>query len=225
MDVEEFSYTASLSPLISSFTLLVLMLLFSFTPVEGQPQVIGSVQPIVAAPGDDVILLCHVKPALNVTALTVEWSRPDLKPDPEDRLSRVKYVHFYRNTKDIPDMKISSFVNRTTLFKDGLARGNISLKITNVTLSDEGRFRCFIPKLESQVKSSIVRLVVGTNSYKTWTTETPLQPTSNQTLVLKGEMDVNGGLSGRSRWTIVVVFCFFFMILGVGVTRQKCRNF
>ncbi|KAM6894337.1 myelin-oligodendrocyte glycoprotein-like [Lycodopsis pacificus] len=226
MDVEEFSSTVSLSPLISSCSLLVLVLLFIFTPVEGQPQVIGSLQPIVAALGNDVVLPCHVAPPLDVTEMTVIWSRPDLKPDPKDRLSRVEYVHFYRIKRDFPDMKISSFRNRTTLFKDGLTRGNISLKITNVTLSDEGRFKCLIPTLKS---SSIVLLVVEPNSAKTWTTEPPLQPISNQTPGLKGETDVNGVLSGWSRWTVVVVvFCFFLMILRVGVTRyssRKCRNF
>ncbi|KAK9525215.1 hypothetical protein VZT92_017537 [Zoarces viviparus] len=223
MDVDEFSYSVSLSPLISNCSfILVLVLLLGFTPVEGESQVIGSLRPIVAAPGDDVVLPCHVEPPLDVAAMTVVWLRPDLKPDPEDRLSRVEYVHFYRNRRDFPDMKISSFRNRTTLFKDGLTRGNISLKITNVTLSDEGRFQCFIPTLD---KSSIVLLVVETNSAKHWTTEPPLQPLSNQTPGLTGETDANGRLSGRSRWSLlVVVFCFFLMILGVGVKRYSSRK-
>ncbi len=128
---------------------------------SGQFRVIGSLQPIVAAPGDDVILPCHVKPAINVVGLTVEWSKPDLQPDPNDRLSRVEYVHLYRDTREVPDMKLSSYVRRTALFTDGLRQGNISLKIINVTLADEGRYKCFLPKLKSQNQFSIVRLIVG----------------------------------------------------------------
>uniref|UniRef100_A0A8C4DYC4 Ig-like domain-containing protein n=1 Tax=Dicentrarchus labrax TaxID=13489 RepID=A0A8C4DYC4_DICLA len=128
---------------------------------SGQSQVVGSPQPIIAAPGDDVILPCHVVPQVNVAGLTVEWSRPDIQPDPKDRLSRVEYVHLYRDTREDTDMKLSTYVRRTELFTDGLRQGNISLKIMNVTLEDKGRYRCFIPKLKSRIKFSIVHLVVG----------------------------------------------------------------
>lgn len=115
----------------------------------------------MAAPGDNVILSCHVKPAINVAGLTVEWSRPDLKPDPRDRLSRVGYVHLYRHTDEVLDMKISSYIGRTELFTDGLRQGNISLKIINVTHADKGRYKCFIPKLKSRKQFSVVHLVIG----------------------------------------------------------------
>uniref|UniRef100_A0A3P9CW86 Ig-like domain-containing protein n=1 Tax=Maylandia zebra TaxID=106582 RepID=A0A3P9CW86_9CICH len=127
---------------------------------SGHYHVVGSLQPILAAPGDDVILPCRVEPKFNVAGLTVEWSRPDRRPDPNDRLSRVDYVHLYRDTREVPDMKIPSYVGRTALFTDGLREGNISLRITNVTQEDEGRYRCFIPKLKSQIQSSIVHLIL-----------------------------------------------------------------
>ncbi|XP_044198130.1 myelin-oligodendrocyte glycoprotein-like isoform X4 [Thunnus albacares] len=145
-----------------TFCFFILCLTFIvWTPVEGQSEVIGSTQPIIASPGDDVILPCHLDPEFNVTGLTVEWSKPDLKPDPSDRLSRVAYVHLYRHRKEDLDMKIPAYLNRTELFTDELERGNISLKIMNVTLADEGRYRCLVPKLESSAKSAIVELVVG----------------------------------------------------------------
>lgn len=121
----------------------------------------------MVAAGDDVTLPCRVEPQLDVAGETVEWSKPDLQPDPRDLLSRVEYVHVYRDTHEVPDMKMSSYVRRTSLFADGLRRGNISLKIINVTLADKGRYKCYIPKLQhSQVQSSIVHLVVcELNSY------------------------------------------------------------
>uniref|UniRef100_A0A8C4DRF6 Ig-like domain-containing protein n=1 Tax=Dicentrarchus labrax TaxID=13489 RepID=A0A8C4DRF6_DICLA len=114
----------------------------------GQPRVVGSLQPIVTVLGDDVILPCRLQPSLNVELLTVEWSRPDLKPDPSDRLGRVDYVYLYRGRREDTDMKLQSYVGRTELSKDGLKNGDISLKILNVTLEDGGRYRCFIPKLK-----------------------------------------------------------------------------
>uniref|UniRef100_A0A3P8Q2P8 Ig-like domain-containing protein n=1 Tax=Astatotilapia calliptera TaxID=8154 RepID=A0A3P8Q2P8_ASTCA len=123
--------------------------------------VIGSNLPIIAAPGDDVILPCHLEPMFDVQGLTVEWSKPDLKPDPSDRLSRVGYVHLYRDRQEVPDMKMASYFRRTELFMDDMKHGNISLKILNVSEEDNGRYRCFIPKLQSRVKAAVVELVVG----------------------------------------------------------------
>ena len=132
-----------------------------FFHFPGQSEVIGSSQPIIASPGDDVILPCHLSPEFDVQGLTVEWSKPDLKPDPSDRLSQFAYVHLYRHRREDIDMKIPAYNGRTQLFMDQLEHGNISLKIMNVTLADEGRYRCFVPKLNSTVQSAIVQLVVG----------------------------------------------------------------
>uniref|UniRef100_A0A671VJV8 Myelin-oligodendrocyte glycoprotein-like n=1 Tax=Sparus aurata TaxID=8175 RepID=A0A671VJV8_SPAAU len=145
-----------------SVTLVVLLLIFSCTPAEGNFRLIGSAETIVAALGDDIILPCHVEPQIDVTGLTVEWSKPDLKPYPNDRLRRVEYVHLYRDAREDLDMKIAEYVKRTEL----------KIKITNVTFEDEGRYQCFIPKLKSHFKSSIIYLSVVPKSV---TTETPLQ--------------------------------------------------
>ncbi|TDG99530.1 hypothetical protein EPR50_G00194710 [Perca flavescens] len=219
MDVEELGFSVSPSPIILRFTLVVLLLLVRFTAVEGEFHVVSPLQPIVAAPGDDVILPFHVEPLVTVAGLTVEWSRPDRQPDPKDRLSRVEYVHLYRDTREVPDMKIPSYVGRTELFTEGLRHGNISLKIMNVTLADKGRFRCFIPKLNSQIQSSVVQLFV---ERKSATTETPLQPRSHQTPYPTKEADGKGGLSSQ-KIVIVVVCVVFLMILVVvvGVIRYS----
>uniref|UniRef100_A0A3Q1BP60 Ig-like domain-containing protein n=1 Tax=Amphiprion ocellaris TaxID=80972 RepID=A0A3Q1BP60_AMPOC len=118
----------------------------------GQRQVVGPAQPIIAALGDDVILPCHLKPIADVQDKTVVWSKPDLKPDPLNPQRGVDYVHLYRNRMELPDMQIPSYNGRTALFVNELKHGNISLKITNVTLEDHGRYRCFIPKLNGRVK-------------------------------------------------------------------------
>ncbi|XP_019209779.2 selection and upkeep of intraepithelial T-cells protein 1 isoform X3 [Oreochromis niloticus] len=146
-----------------------------WTLVGGEVVVIGSNLPIIAAPGDDVILSCHLEPMFDVQGLTVEWSKPDLKPDPSDRLSRVEYVHLYRDRKEVPDMKMASYFRRTELFMDAMKHGNISLKILNVSEEDNGRYRCFIPKLRSRVKAAVVELVVDPNHIKTSVAETSLQ--------------------------------------------------
>ncbi|XP_033465491.1 butyrophilin subfamily 1 member A1-like [Epinephelus lanceolatus] len=197
------------------FTVPLLTFLVPFTTaartdVDSQPQVIGSLEPIVAVLGDDVILPCHLEPKFNVQRLTVEWSKPDLKPDPLDPLSRVEYVHLYRDRQEVPDMKIESYIRRTALFTDELREGNISLKIMNVTLADAGRYRCFIPKLKSRVKESVIYLTVVPKTVTT--TETPLHPQTPD----PNETDVKGGRSNHGLWIFMGVACIL-LILGSGV--------
>uniref|UniRef100_A0A669DJ64 Ig-like domain-containing protein n=1 Tax=Oreochromis niloticus TaxID=8128 RepID=A0A669DJ64_ORENI len=182
-----------------------------WTLVGGEVLVIGSNLPIIAAPGDDVILPCHLKPMFDVQGLTVEWSKPDLKPDPSDRLSRVEYVHLYRDRKEVPDMKMASYFRRTELFMDAMKHGNISLKILNVSEEDNGRYRCFIPKLRSRVKAAVVELVVDPKYAKTSTTESPVYPRNFQT---PDPRDVSPRNS-RSRVFLVVVVTAFVSVVAV----------
>uniref|UniRef100_A0A3Q0RZ80 Ig-like domain-containing protein n=1 Tax=Amphilophus citrinellus TaxID=61819 RepID=A0A3Q0RZ80_AMPCI len=132
------------------------LVLLEVSACYSEVQVIGSKFPIIAAPGDDVILPCHLEPMFDVRGLTVEWSQPDLKPDPSDRLSRVEYVHLYRDRKEL---KQPSYVGRNSLSSDRVKHGDVSLTLSKVQLSDEGPYRCLIPQLGQR---SHVDLVVGT---------------------------------------------------------------
>ncbi|KAL3050834.1 hypothetical protein OYC64_001157 [Pagothenia borchgrevinki] len=108
---------------------------------RGQSQLIGSSQPIVANLGGDIILPCYLEPALNAADLTLEWTRPDLNP---------RFVHVIRSSHELQGMKHTIFEGRTSMFTDELKNGNISLKLSNVQLSDQGKYRCFIPELGIQ---------------------------------------------------------------------------
>ena len=111
---------------------------------------IGSSQPVVAMVGDDVILPCHIDPPVNMTKSHISWYRNDLKP-PYVHVLKDGYVHFW------PDQN-PSFNQRTSLFDDQLSRGNISLKLSRVELSDQGIYRCSVPVLHI---SSLIKLLVG----------------------------------------------------------------
>ena len=122
-----------------------------FSP--GQSQVIGPSQPIVAIVGDDIILPCHLEPAMDAVAMTLEWARPDLDP---------RFVFVWRDERELVSYKHPSYDGRTSLFINKLKDGDISLKLSKVKLSDEGRYRCFIPSLDpTLVRDSILQLVVG----------------------------------------------------------------
>ncbi|KAM3590329.1 uncharacterized protein V6R79_007682 [Siganus canaliculatus] len=142
-------FTSSFCPETMS-TRSVLFGLFSLlmvTPSEFS-DVVGD-GPVQATVGEDVVLSCHLDPPSDVSAKTVHWKRNHLT------------VHLYRDRNDdYEDLQDEQFRGRTSLFHHEMSRGNISLKLTNVTEEDSGRYSCYLPKLESTVKRGNVLLRV-----------------------------------------------------------------
>ncbi|XP_071399939.1 butyrophilin subfamily 3 member A2-like [Centroberyx affinis] len=134
------------SALVFHYTAVFLLLTHS---CGGQSQVIGPTQPIVAIIGDDIILPCRLEPATDAATMTLEWARPDLN---------LGFVLVWRYGREFQLSKHPSYVGRTSLFINKLKHGDISLKLSNVKLSDEGKYTCFIPSLG---RESIIELVVG----------------------------------------------------------------
>uniref|UniRef100_A0A672ZB58 Ig-like domain-containing protein n=1 Tax=Sphaeramia orbicularis TaxID=375764 RepID=A0A672ZB58_9TELE len=128
------------------------LLVYIYVKFHSQPQLIGSAQPIEVVPGDDVILPCHVEPVQDVVAMTIEWSRPDLDP---------MFVYLWRARQDNTYMKNPMYTGRTSLSVDELKKGNMSLKLTNVQLSDRGTYTCLF--LANNLEMS-VELIVATSS-------------------------------------------------------------
>ncbi|XP_060895085.1 trichohyalin-like [Labrus mixtus] len=119
---------------------------------RAQSEVIVPSQPVVSLVGEDVILPCHLDPVMNAFDMTVEWARPDLNP---------RFVLLWRQGEELETKKHPSFSGRTSVFIDELEKGNISLKLSKVKVSDEGGYKCFMPALS---KTSTVQLVVGSVS-------------------------------------------------------------
>ncbi|GAA6236300.1 butyrophilin subfamily 3 member A2-like, partial [Lates japonicus] len=83
----------------------------------GQPQMVSPSQPIVAVVGDDVMLPCHLEPAMDASEMTVEWTRPDLEP---------RFVHVWRSGVELENKKHPSYMRRTSLSPNRLKHGDIS---------------------------------------------------------------------------------------------------
>ncbi|XP_032382965.1 lamin-L(I) [Etheostoma spectabile] len=122
--------------------------LFLTQSSRGQSLLLGPPQAVVALVGDNVILPCHLEPAEDVTAETLEWTRSDLDPG---------LVYVWRNGQDLVKARNPFYKGRASLFIDELKRGNISLKLSNVQPSDQGTYACGMPLLHKQ---SSVKLVV-----------------------------------------------------------------
>ncbi|XP_071315755.1 myelin-oligodendrocyte glycoprotein-like [Trachinotus anak] len=202
-------------------TFILRRTVFPLSPVQGQSQLIGSSQPVVATVGDDVILPCHVEPRLNVEELVVEWWRPDVPPDPGDPLSHYRYVHRYLDNQDVEDMKIPSYAGRTVLFKDQLKHGNLSLKLMNAKLSDEGRYLCVLPQLQSKQRATVIQLNVEPRPVESRPTETTPQPGGPKTP--EEERDFNGSWS-RSGLIPAVVGLLVLVCAAVGFLHKQCQR-
>lgn len=116
---------------------------------SGHSQVIGQPQPIVAMVGDDILLPCHLEPATDAVSLTLEWARADLNP---------RFVHVRREGVELLIDQNPSYIERTSVSINKLKCGDLSLKLSKVKLSDEGIYRCLVPK---QGTKSEVKLAVG----------------------------------------------------------------
>uniref|UniRef100_A0A4W6DX57 Ig-like domain-containing protein n=1 Tax=Lates calcarifer TaxID=8187 RepID=A0A4W6DX57_LATCA len=98
----------------------------------GQSEMIGPPQPIVGIIGGDIILPCHLEPPADVTGLTVEWARSDLNP---------RFVHLRRDGVELLLDQNSLYTGRTSLSSNKLKTGDISLKLSNVKISDAGTYK------------------------------------------------------------------------------------
>ncbi|XP_036419895.1 ribonuclease inhibitor-like isoform X2 [Colossoma macropomum] len=106
-----------------------------YVEVNVHLKVVGPAEPLVVEVGEDLVLPCSLQPSVSAVDMTVEWSRLHLN----DRI-----VHLYEDYKDRSFDQMGTYRERTTLFKEELKKGNTSLKLSVLELSDEGAYKCFI---------------------------------------------------------------------------------
>ncbi|KAK1154819.1 butyrophilin-like protein 2 [Acipenser oxyrinchus oxyrinchus] len=105
-------------------------LVFSFSDAW---RVVGSDQPVIAEPGDDVILPCHISPRLSAVDMEVRWFR-DAFENP---------VHLYNFQENLLETQDRAYQDRTALSPPALERGDISLRLRNLRPSDRGIYTCY----------------------------------------------------------------------------------
>uniref|UniRef100_A0A3P9ICQ2 Ig-like domain-containing protein n=1 Tax=Oryzias latipes TaxID=8090 RepID=A0A3P9ICQ2_ORYLA len=121
------------------FHILLPILLYIF---YCENRLIGSDNPIIVAPGQDVILPCRLQMEMDLLHKTIEWSKEGSKTEPARRRSWKTYVFLYRRGIQISAMMMQLYIQRTSLFDERLRHGDVSLKIMNVTLDDSGTYDC-----------------------------------------------------------------------------------
>nr|XP_015194578.1 PREDICTED: butyrophilin subfamily 1 member A1-like [Lepisosteus oculatus] len=94
--------------------------------------VLGPDQPVAAFVGEDIVLPCYLSPSVSAVGLEVRWFTDDFH-DP---------VCLYLNSENNIEDQNPSYRGRAELFQGELDRGNISLRLSKVQVSDEGLYRC-----------------------------------------------------------------------------------
>ncbi|XP_031649863.1 butyrophilin subfamily 1 member A1 isoform X2 [Oncorhynchus kisutch] len=136
---------------------LFLALHLAVSKADNRVLLVGSTDPVRGIVGGDVILPCFLRPTTSAVEESVEWQRPVLEP---------KEVHLYRDRSDDNVIQYPSYSGRTSLFREELKNGNVSLKLTNVKLSDAGNYTCYIPTLGHQ--KTTIELYVGGAAPRPW---------------------------------------------------------
>ncbi|KAI5629496.1 butyrophilin-like protein 3, partial [Silurus asotus] len=113
-------------------------------------EVVGPADPLVVVAGEDLILPCFIKSNTSAVDMRVEW----FKMNVEDSL-----VHLYKDHQDRNKNQAQSYWKRTSLFKEELQKGNASLKLSALRVSDEGKYKCFIED-KSQSDDITVNVIV-----------------------------------------------------------------
>ncbi|TKS93292.1 Butyrophilin subfamily 1 member A1 [Collichthys lucidus] len=118
----------------------------------GESLVDGPPEKVLAFAGGDVILPCSYNITDNNDFPTVEWSKEGLQPS---------VVFLYRDGCETHEMKNPAFEYRTSFINKELQNGNISLRISNVQLSDAGKYKCKRLWKNAPWDITTVELVVG----------------------------------------------------------------
>uniref|UniRef100_A0A8C1P5K2 Ig-like domain-containing protein n=1 Tax=Cyprinus carpio TaxID=7962 RepID=A0A8C1P5K2_CYPCA len=119
------------------FICLTLLIISGITDsISERYEVVGPADPVLAVAGEEVILPCSVKPNISVVDMRVEWFRSDLKD--------TQLVHLYDDHVDKNTDQSQSYRGRTKLNHQELQRGDASLQLSSVRVSDEGLYKCFI---------------------------------------------------------------------------------
>ncbi|KAF3698130.1 Butyrophilin subfamily 2 member A2 Precursor [Channa argus] len=125
----------------------VVLLLTHFN--GAQLQKTGPPEPIKVMVGDDTVLPCHLEPPMDAVQMTIEWGRPDLNP---------RFAYVWHNGQELLGDQNIAYKGRTALSVSKLKQGDVSLRLSKVKVSDNGSYRCYIPR---QTKEYFVELVVG----------------------------------------------------------------
>ncbi|XP_058874463.1 butyrophilin subfamily 1 member A1-like [Acipenser ruthenus] len=133
-------------------TCLIVLSLLPAVSTQDAWRVVGSDQPVIAEPGDDVILPCHISSRISAVDMEVRWYR--------DRFDTP--VHLYLNKKDQLGRQDIPYRGRTALPPSALQTGDISLHLRNLQPADTGVYTCYADNHDEEGLTELIVTALGT---------------------------------------------------------------
>ncbi|XP_041951290.1 butyrophilin subfamily 1 member A1-like [Alosa sapidissima] len=196
-----------------------LLVLSALTGTSTDGFAVQTPQKSVSAPyGASVTLPCGISPATSAVDLELRWHRPDGFNTP---------VLFYRN-KAVQPVE-PQYRGRVSLIGQ-LEKGNVSLRLENLTLADRGEYVCYIKSSSWYDKASMVlsMAVVGSAPLISLSEEPVLTWTDREGRVLPAIPRVlwtdDAGLVGVSSWLLSSSSESEWLSCSVGVSDQEMRE-
>ncbi|KAI4884638.1 hypothetical protein NFI96_027524, partial [Prochilodus magdalenae] len=100
---------------------------------------------VVGQLGSSVVLPCAVSPSQNCKSFEVHWYGPNNKD---------KLILLYKDLKVQEDTGDPRYRNRVSLIGE-LGKGNVSLKLENLTLADRGEYVCYVESYKWYERASV----------------------------------------------------------------------
>uniref|UniRef100_A0A8C0JL91 Butyrophilin subfamily 1 member A1-like n=1 Tax=Canis lupus dingo TaxID=286419 RepID=A0A8C0JL91_CANLU len=116
--------------------------------------VIGPSDPIVAMLGGDVMLPCHLSPAMDMENMELRWFR--------SKFSEAAFI--YQNQQEQREEQLAQYAGRTSLVKDFLTQGEAAMRIHKVQAFDNGLYTCLFRKGNFYEEANLELMVAGVGS-------------------------------------------------------------
>ncbi|XP_075594408.1 butyrophilin subfamily 3 member A2-like [Balearica regulorum gibbericeps] len=116
--------------------------------------VVGPDRPLRVTAGRYIVLPCHLSPVMDARSLDIRWIRHQV----------YETVHHYRNGEDLYREQMEEYDGRTELVRDGLSRGHLDLRISELRPSDNGQYVCTVTDGASYGEATVDVEVAATGS-------------------------------------------------------------
>ncbi|MBN3318138.1 VTCN1 inhibitor, partial [Atractosteus spatula] len=132
-------------------SLIILVLVLQ--GVKGTPRVHVLTPAITALRGSDVQIDCQFHTSGMRKDIVGEWL--------QKRQGHTNTIHMFHQSPELSHVEDHSVSGRSRMFPSAIANGNASLLTSNVELTDEGEYTCFIVMDGAGYRDTTVLTVVG----------------------------------------------------------------
>ncbi len=122
------------------FLLILLLIIILFSLFSSELSVVCQSDIVFSHPGDEVVLSCHLEPAISAVSMEIQWWH---KEDP---------VFHYKNGRVTVNI---DFEGRVSLSLEDLRNGNVSLTLRDVRRSQKGLYICEVNHESQSIQNTV----------------------------------------------------------------------